>query len=57
MNHGGANGVCSACHTDNGNGPADCFKCHNRTKMDDKHKNINNYASRCLECHPGGRGD
>ena len=58
MNHGGANGVCSACHTNGGNGPADCFLCHNRAELDRKHaeERITDYASHCLDCHPGGRG-
>lgn len=57
-NHGGANGQCSKCHP-SGTGAWTCFTCHNQNEMDKKHneKGIANYASRCLECHAGGRNN
>ena len=51
MNHGGANGRCASCHTNGGTGAANCFLCHNKTKLDKEHANKPNYATRCLECH------
>ncbi len=57
MTHGGANGRCAACHTNNGSGPPDCFLCHNKAQLDQKHAGIASYATRCLTCHPGGKGD
>ncbi len=57
MNHGGANGQCSACHVGGGT-DYDCFKCHNQNELDKKHneKGIPDYASHCLDCHSGGKG-
>jgi hypothetical protein len=56
MNHGNANGDCTRCHP-SGTQSWTCFTCHDKSEMDKKHneKNISNYASRCLECHPNGR--
>ncbi|NWF88129.1 MAG: hypothetical protein HXY50_01570 [Ignavibacteriaceae bacterium] len=58
--HRGKWNKCSDCHTN----PTDysvfsCIDCHehNKTKMDDKHKEINNYVYAswaCLDCHPRG---
>jgi hypothetical protein len=58
MGHGDSNGQCSNCH--NGANPAvNCFKCHDRGKMVEKHreKGIEEIAGRCLECHPNGGKD
>ena len=57
LNHGGANSVCSKCHP---SGPPvwTCFTCHKRASTESKHKEegIKDIASRCIACHPKGRG-
>lgn len=54
VNHGGANGVCATCHPSGPPGYT-CFGCHNQGDMDNKHSGIPNYASRCMDCHAGGK--
>lgn len=59
MNHGGANGNCSKCHT-SGGAKYNCFACHDQAKMTKKHneEGISNFGSRCLDCHKrGDEGD
>lgn len=51
---------CSDCHTVPGNYTIfSCIDCHehNRTRMDDKHRNVTGYqyvSAACLNCHPDG---
>ncbi len=52
-NHEGAGGRCGECHP----GPLtsySCFGCHDRGKMEDKHKEITNRLADCAACHPRG---
>ncbi len=55
--------VCSDCHVNNADfSQFECINCHehNRTKMDDKHKEVTNYvyqSNACYNCHPQGKGD
>jgi hypothetical protein len=58
INHGNAGGVCSACHSAQGNS-VNCFRCHDQAKMETKHaeKGIFDLAGRCLNCHPKGGND
>jgi len=56
MSHGGAGGDCSTCH------PGSlveytCYGCHDRGKMEDKHKEITSNLGSCATCHPGGKED
>jgi hypothetical protein len=58
MNHGGAGGECSRCHS-GGSTDVNCYRCHDQQKMENKHaeKNIGDIAGRCLACHPNGKED
>lgn len=58
--HKGEWNLCSDCHSQPSNYAVfSCIDCHehNKTEMDDKHKEVNNYAynsTNCLSCHPTG---
>ena len=56
-----AGNACSACHQDSNNYKSfTCLTCHDRAKMDDKHKGRAGYrydSAACYSCHPTGRGD
>ncbi|OGO40859.1 MAG: hypothetical protein A2W36_02160 [Chloroflexi bacterium RBG_16_58_14] len=58
LNHGGARGNCSRCHSGETNS-VNCYTCHDQQKMEKHHaeKNILDIAGRCLECHPDGKKD
>jgi len=53
--------TCSNCHTTPGNyGLYSCFTCHahDKTQMDDTHKDVTGYvytSTACYTCHPGAR--
>jgi hypothetical protein len=55
--------TCQDCHTNSSNFSVfSCITCHehNKTSMDDKHKNRAGYvyeSSACYRCHPRGEGD
>jgi hypothetical protein len=59
-NHGGANGVCSTCHTN----PNDysvfvCTNCHTQAQTDPKHSGVKGYvynSVNCYQCHQNGGG-
>jgi len=59
-NHGGANGVCSTCHTN----PNDysvfvCTNCHTKAQTDSNHQGVNGYvynSINCYQCHKNGGG-
>ena len=59
-NHGGANGVCSTCHTN----PNDftvftCTNCHQKAQTDQNHQGVNGYvynSVNCYNCHKNGGG-
>ena len=53
MNHGGAGGNCGKCH------PSSlmdytCYSCHDKSKMQDKHKEITSNLGNCVACHANG---
>ncbi|HUM06778.1 MAG TPA: cytochrome c3 family protein [Terriglobales bacterium] len=60
MNHGGANGVCTTCHTN----PNDftvftCTNCHTKSQTDPKHNGVRGYvynSVNCYQCHKNGGG-
>ena len=56
-----AGNSCSACHTNPANYASfTCLTCHERTKMDDKHKERPGYkydSLACYSCHPTGKED
>jgi len=54
LNHGGANGNCATCHPSGGTDWT-CTACHAQSEMDNKHKEVNNYTSDCIACHPDGQ--
>lgn len=58
MEHGDANGECSACH-DGTSSNVNCYRCHNKADTEKKHQEegILDIAGRCLECHPDGKED
>lgn len=61
--HKGEWDTCADCHVNVANySQFECINCHehNRTKMDDKHKEVQNYSynsAACYDCHPNGKGD
>jgi hypothetical protein len=61
--HNGEWNSCTDCHTDPSNYALfSCITCHehNKTDMDDKHREEAGYSyssSECLRCHPGGEED
>jgi len=58
MNHGNANGVCSACHTNaNDYSVFACTNCHTKAQTDATHQGIGGYvynSVNCYQCHKGG---
>ncbi|HEX6802540.1 MAG TPA: hypothetical protein VF133_02590 [Terriglobales bacterium] len=59
-NHGGANGVCSTCHTNPSNYLVfTCTNCHTKTQTDQNHQGISGYvynSTNCYQCHQNGGG-
>ncbi len=57
LNHGGANQQCQLCHTNQNYNAYTCYGCHehNPSRIQDKHKEVNNFSNNCIRCHPGGR--
>lgn len=56
LNHGNANGQCTACHTDNDYSSYTCTYCHNGGEFEDEHREEGiTDLSNCLQCHPDGR--
>ncbi len=61
--HKGEWDVCADCHVNTANyAQFECINCHehNRTKMDDKHKDVSGYSydsQACYNCHPNGKED
>ncbi len=61
--HRGEWKVCADCHVNSADySQFECINCHehNRTKMDDKHREVTNYvydSKACYDCHPQGKGD
>lgn len=59
--HRGRWDACTECHVNPSSfATFECITCHehNQTEMDDKHRNVDNYAyvsTACYECHPRGR--
>jgi hypothetical protein len=55
MNHGNANGVCSACHTNaNDYSVFACTNCHTKSQTDATHQGIGGYvynSVNCYQCH------
>lgn len=52
--------TCDTCHQGGNTSTFTCLVCHehNRTKMDDKHKEERGYSydsQRCVQCHPNGK--
>ena len=60
MTHGGANGVCSTCHTNSSNYSVFvCTNCHTQAQTDPKHSGVKGYvynSTNCYQCHPTGVG-
>ena len=58
MDHGGADGECSACHEGTSSN-VNCSRCHDKGETEKRHtdKGILDIGGRCLECHPDGKGD
>jgi hypothetical protein len=60
MNHGGANGVCSTCHTNASDYTVfSCTNCHTKTQTDSNHQGVRGYvynSVNCYQCHPSGQG-
>jgi len=59
-NHGGANGVCSTCHTNaNDYSVFTCTNCHSKSSTDREHGGVKGYvynSVNCYACHKGGGG-
>ena len=57
--HGGANGVCTTCHTNSSDYSVfQCTNCHAKTQTDSNHRGVRNYvysSPSCYQCHPSGR--
>ena len=57
-NHGGANGVCSTCHTNPSNYLVfSCTNCHTKSQTDSNHQGVSGYvynSNNCYQCHPSG---
>lgn len=60
MNHGGANGVCSTCHTNPSNYLVfTCTNCHQKAQTDSNHQGVSGYvynSTNCYNCHRNGGG-
>src|ERR1017187_8014169 len=60
MNHGGAGGVCSTCHTNpNDYSVFTCTNCHTKSKTDQDHQGVSGYvynSVNCYQCHKNGGG-
>ncbi len=60
VNHGGANGVCSVCHTNsNDYSVFTCTSCHTKSKTDNQHQGVSGYvynSVNCYACHQNGGG-
>lgn len=60
MNHGGANGVCSTCHTNsNDYSVFTCTNCHTKAQTDPQHTGVTGYvynSVNCYACHKNGGG-
>jgi len=60
MNHGGANGVCSTCHTNpNDFSVFQCTNCHTKAQTDPNHSGVKGYvynSANCYQCHKNGGG-
>ena len=58
--HGGANGVCSTCHTNPSNYTVfTCTGCHTKTQTDEQHQGVGSYvynSTNCYQCHRSGQG-
>jgi hypothetical protein len=55
MNHGNADGQCSACHPGGGSNYS-CTNCHSGGDFEEEHRDEGiNDLSNCLGCHPGGQ--
>ena len=59
-NHGGANGVCSTCHTNpNDYSVFTCTNCHLKPQTDQNHQGVSGYvynSVNCYQCHKNGGG-
>ena len=59
-NHGGANNVCSTCHTNsNDYSVFQCTNCHAKNDTDSNHQGIKGYvynSINCYQCHPNAQG-
>src|SRR6266852_6600046 len=55
LNHGGANGVCSTCHTNPNNYTVfTCTNCHAKAQTDARHQGVGGYvynSVNCYQCH------
>jgi hypothetical protein len=60
MNHGGAGGVCSTCHTNpNDYSVFQCTNCHLKPQTDRDHQGVGGYvynSVNCYQCHKNGGG-
>jgi len=60
INHGGANGVCSTCHTNSNNYSIfQCTNCHTQSQTDQNHQGVKGYvynSVNCYQCHSSGGG-
>ena len=58
--HGGANGVCSTCHTNPSNYAVfTCTNCHTKSRTDSDHQGVQGYvynSVNCYACHKNGGG-
>ena len=59
-NHGGANGVCTTCHTNPSNFAVfTCTNCHTKAQTDSNHQGVSGYvynSVNCYQCHQNGGG-
>jgi hypothetical protein len=60
INHGGAAGVCSTCHTNPSNYAVfTCTSCHTKSRTDAQHDGVGGYvynSANCYACHRNGTG-
>jgi hypothetical protein len=58
--HGGANGICSTCHTNpNDYSVFTCTNCHLKPQTDQNHQGVSGYvynSVNCYQCHKSGGG-
>ena len=58
--HGGANGICSTCHTNpNDYSVFTCTNCHLKPQTDQNHQGVSGYvynSVNCYQCHKNGGG-